>query len=226
MANSPAKTLLAWSSGKDSAYALLVLRDIPEVKVVGLLTTLNSYVHRVSLHGVRRAVLEAQARACGLELRVASLPDSCTNHDYQRVMTESLDQARAEGVEAIAFGDIFLADVRAYREKHLAGTGITPIFPLWGKNSCSLAHEIIEVGIDAIITCIDSEKLDPSFLGRRFDHTFLTQLPDGVDPCGENGEFHTVAVGGPMFTQRLDVELGEVVDRGRFLFVDVLLREK
>jgi len=216
------KTLLAWSSGKDSAYALHVLRQRPDIDVVGLLTTLNSSVNRVSMHGVHESVLEAQARACRLPLREVLLPDPCSDEDYQAAMAEAVAEAREQGVEAIAFGDLFLTDVRAYRERQLAGTGIRPLFPLWGRPTASLAKEMIEAGLEAVITCVDTDQLDRSFVGRLYDRQLLEDLPASVDPCGENGEFHTVAAAGPMFHKRLDVRVGEVVNRGRFVFVDVV----
>jgi uncharacterized protein (TIGR00290 family) len=216
------KTLLAWSSGKDSAYALHVLRQRPDIEVVGLLTTLNSSVNRVSMHGVHESVLEAQAWACRLPLRKVLLPDPCSDEDYQAAMAKAVAEAREQGVEAIAFGDLFLTDVRAYRERQLAGTGMRPLFPLWGRPTTSLAKEMIEAGLEAIITCIDTNQLDRNFVGRLYDRQLLEDLPASVDPCGENGEFHTVAVAGPMFHKRLDVRVGEVVDRGRFVFVDVV----
>ncbi|MBN1461901.1 MAG: adenine nucleotide alpha hydrolase [Armatimonadetes bacterium] len=218
------RTLLAWSSGKDSAHALWALRQLPDIEMVGLLTTLNSTVNRVSLHGVRESVLEAQARACRLPLLKLPLPDPCTDEQYRAAMTEAMDEARGQGVGAVAFGDLFLADVRAYREAQLAGTGLTPLFPLWGRATPLLAKEMIDSGLEAIITCVDTEQLDRTFVGRSFDRQLLEDLPETVDPCGENGEFHTLVLTGPMFCERLDVELGEVVDRGRFLFADVTLR--
>jgi len=218
------RTLLAWSSGKDSAYALWALRQLPGIEMVGLLTTLNSAVGRVSMHGVRESVLEAQARACRLPLLKVPLPDPCTDEQYRAAMTEAMGEARRQGVEAVAFGDLFLADVRAHREAQLAGTGLAPLFPLWGRPTPLLAKEMIDSGLEAIITCVDTNQVDGSFVGRFFDRQLLEDLPETVDPCAENGEFHTLAVAGPMFRERLDVELGEVVDRGRFLFADVALR--
>ena len=219
------RTLLSWSSGKDSAYALWTLRQDPAVELVGLLTSLNSSVDRVSMHGVRRSVLEAQARAAGLPVLLLPLPDPCSDEEYRAVMARTVEKARGDGVQAIAFGDLFLADVRAYRETHLAETGIVPLFPLWERPTAELAEEMIEAGLEAIVTCVDTQQLDRSFLGRRFDRAFLRDLPPGVDPCAENGEFHTVAVAGPMFDKPLEVEVGEVVDQGRFVFIDVALRD-
>lgn len=177
------KTLLSWSSGKDSAYALWTARRDPELDVLGLLTTVNSSVDRVSMHAVRRSVLEAQARAAGLPLFAVPLPDPCSDEEYQTAMTRALGEARAAGVEAIAFGDLFLAGVRAYRETHLAGTGIQPLFPLWERPTAALAQEMIDAGLKAIVTCVDIEQLDRSFLGRTFDRALLADLPPGLIPA-------------------------------------------
>ncbi len=220
----PARTILAWSSGKDSAFALWVLRQRPDIEVVGLLTTLNSSVERVSMHAVRESVLEAQADACGLPLLRVPLPDPCTDEEYQAAMTVAIAEARAQGVASMAFGDLFLEDVRAYRERQLAGTGIRPLFPLWGRQTSLLARDMVAAGLEAVITCVDTERLDSSFAGRYFDLALLEELPPGVDPCAENGEFHSLAIAGPMFDHRLEVEVGEKLDRGRFVFVDVSLR--
>jgi len=218
------KTLVAWSSGKDSAYALWTLKQDPAVEVVGLLTTLNSSVDRVSMHAVRASVLEAQARAAGLPLLTVPLPDPCSDEEYRAAMGAAMMEAKERGVEAIAFGDLFLEDVRAYRESHLSGTGLEPLFPLWGQPTEFAAHHMISAGLRAIATCVASEQLDHSFAGRHFDHALLEDLPANVDPCGENGEFHTVVIAGPCFERDLDVEVGAVVERGRFAFADVRLR--
>jgi uncharacterized protein (TIGR00290 family) len=215
------KTILSWSSGKDSAYALWVLRQNPDIEVVGLLTSMNSTVGRVSMHGVRESVLEAQARAARLPLVKIPLPDPCSNEDYQAAMGSFVAEARKDGVEAMAFGDLYLADVRSYRETQLAGTGLEPLFPLWGRPTRALAEDMIAAGMEALITCVDTEVLDRSFLGRTFDQRLLQELPESVDPCAENGEFHSVAVAGPMFEYPLSVTTGDVEDRGRFVWVDV-----
>lgn len=220
------KTLMAWSSGKDSAYALWTLQQRPDIELVGLLTTTNESVARVSMHAVRESVLEAQARACGLPLFKVPLPDPCTDDQYRALMSTAVADAVAAGVQAIAFGDLFLEDVRAYREAHLAGSGLEPLFPLWGRPTAELAPEMLANGLEAIVTCVDTEQLDARFAGRSYDLSLLSELPEGVDACAENGEFHTVAVAGPMFAQRLDVVAGERVDRGRFVLVDVSLRER
>ncbi len=215
---------MAWSSGKDSAFALWTLQQDPSVEVVGLLTTLNSSVERVSMHAVRRSLLEAQAAAAGLPLFAVPLPDPCSDEQYQAAMSRAVGDARGRGVQAMAYGDLFLEGVRGYRESQHAGTGIAPLFPLWGRPTPALARQMVDAGLEAIVTCVDTDQLDRSFLGRSFDHAFLDELPAGVDPCAENGQFHTVAVAGPMFAHRLEVDLGAVVDQGRFVFVDVALR--
>jgi len=220
----PTRALLAWSSGKDSAYALWALRQRPDIEVVGLLTTTNASVGRVSMHGVHQSVLEAQADACRLSLEKVPLPDPCSDEAYRAAMAKVIDEARQQGIQAVAFGDLFLTDVRAYRERQLAGTGISPLFPLWGRATPLLAREMIDAGLEAIITCVDTEQLDASFVGRFYDAQLLEDLPSSVDPCAENGEFHTVAVAGPMFHCRLDVEVGEVVERQRFVFAEVRRR--
>ena len=224
MSERPIKTFLSWSSGKDSAYALWTLQRDPGIELLGLLTTVNSSVDRVSMHAVRSTVLQAQADAAGLPLLTIPLPDPCTDEQYRAEMSRAIDEVKRRGVQAIAFGDLYLEDVRAYREAQMAGTGITPLFPLWGRPTKALAEEMIEAGLQAIVTCVDTEQLDRSFLGRAFDRRLLQDLPVGVDPCAENGEFHTVAVAGPMFAAPLAVEVGEVVERERFVFVDVRLR--
>jgi len=220
------KTLLAWSSGKDSAHALWTLRQQPDVEVIGLMTTMNSAANRVSMHAVQEVVLEAQARACRLPLFKVPLPDPCSDEQYRAAMSVAIDEARERKVQAVAFGDLFLADVRAYREAQLSGTGLTPLFPLWGRPTAALARKMIDNGMEAIVTCVDTEQLDARFAGRSFDRSLLEDLPEGVDPCAENGEFHTVAIAGPMFYERVGVDVGDVVDRGRFVFVDVSLREE
>lgn len=222
----PTKTLVAWSSGKDSAHALLGLRQRPEVEVLGLLTTLNSSVDRVSMHAVRESVLEAQAHACGLPLLKVPLPDPCSNEQYGEAMERAIKEARAWGVEAIAFGDLFLAEVRAYRERQLDGTGISPLFPLWGRPTDELARQMIATGLEAVVTCVDTAQLDGSFVGRSFDANLLEDLPSSVDPCGENGEFHTAVTAGPMLSAVLEVEVGEVVSRDGFVFADIVLINK
>lgn len=218
------RVLLSWSSGKDSAWALHVLRRNDAIEICGLLTTLNEEFQRVAMHGTRRSVLEAQARAVGLPLWSVPLPWPCSNEIYERRMSDVCQRAVTEGIDAVAFGDLFLADVRAYREKQLAPTGLEPLFPLWGVPTGELAREMIAGGLRARITCVDPKVLPPSFAGREFDEALLRELPAGADPCAERGEFHTCAYAGPMFTEPLTLEAGEVVSRDGFVFADFALQ--
>jgi uncharacterized protein (TIGR00290 family) len=219
---------VSWSSGKDSTFALAAARADPELEVVGLLTTLNRSADRVTMHAVRRELLEAQAVAVGLPLHQVGLPSPCTNEEYERLMTDAVASARSAGVTRMVFGDLFLGDVRAYREGALADSGIEPLFPLWGRPTGELAREMVDQGLRATITCVDPRQLDASFAGRTFDHDLLADLADladlaaSVDPCGENGEFHTVVHDGPGFAEPLAVHPGEVVERDGFVFADVL----
>jgi len=216
------KALLAWSSGKDSAWSLHVLREQEDVEVVGLLTTVNEAFGRVAMHAVRRELLEAQARAAGVPLRAVSIPYPCPNEVYEAAMAGALAEARASGIEAVAFGDLFLEDIRRYREARMAPTGLRPLFPLWGRPTRALAEEMIAGGLRARLTCVDPRVLDASFAGRAFDHDLLSALPPGVDPCGERGEFHSFAWDGPMFDRPVPVAVGEVVHRDGFVFADLL----
>ncbi|HVQ29747.1 MAG TPA: ATP-binding protein [Vicinamibacteria bacterium] len=216
------RVLLAWSSGKDSAFALHTLRRTEGVEVVGLLTTVNDAFDRVAMHAVRCRLLEAQADAVGLPLRLARIPWPCPNDAYERVMAEQMATARAAGVTAVAFGDLFLADIRRYREEKLAGTGLRPLFPLWGRPTPALAEEMIASGQKAILTCVDPRVLPASFAGRDFDGALLADLPPEVDPCGENGEFHTFAWDGPGFRHPVPLTRGDVAERDGFVFADLL----
>jgi uncharacterized protein (TIGR00290 family) len=216
------KALLAWSSGKDSAWSLHVLRQQGDVEVAGLLTTVNEAFGRVAMHAVRRELLEAQARAAGVPLRAVPIPYPCPNEVYEAAMAGALAEARASGIEAVAFGDLFLEDIRRYREERMAPTGLRPLFPLWGRPTRALAEEMIDGGLRARLTCVDPRALDASFAGRAFDHDLLSALPPEVDPCGERGEFHTFAWDGPMFREPVPVSLGEVVHRDGFVFADLL----
>jgi uncharacterized protein (TIGR00290 family) len=219
------KLLLSWSSGKDSAWALHCLQQSGEYQLAGLLTTLNAAFDRVAMHSTRRALLEAQARAAGLPLYPVPLPWPCSNPQYEAAMRSACDAAVVEGIEAIAFGDLFLEDVRRYREDKLKGTGLEPVFPVWGLDTRLLAEEMVASGLRARIVCVDPRKLPPEFAGRDFDADFLRNLPNGVDPCGENGEFHTAVYAGPMFREAIPIESGEVVERDGFVFADVRLAE-
>jgi uncharacterized protein (TIGR00290 family) len=219
------RLLLSWSSGKDSAWALHLLRQRGDYTLAGLLTTLNAAFDRVAMHSTRRALLEAQARAAGLPLVTVPLPWPCSNADYEALMREACASAVAAHVEFVAFGDLFLEDVRRYREEHLIGTGLQPVFPVWGRDTRRLAEEMIDNGLRARLVCVDPRKLPPAFAGREFDADLLRDLPAGTDPCGENGEFHTFVYAGPMFREPIPVEAGEVVERDGFVFADVRLAE-
>jgi uncharacterized protein (TIGR00290 family) len=216
------KTVLCWSSGKDSAWALHVLRQQGS-DIVGLLTTTNAEFDRVAMHAVRTELLRAQAAAAELPLIEVPLPYPCSNAEYESRMSDAVASLCDRGVNQIAFGDLFLEDVRRYREDRMQATGITPIFPLWGRNTHSLAHEMVAAGLRAHLTCVDPRQLDPSFVGRSFDESLLADLPPGVDPCGEHGEFHTFVHAGPMFRSPLPVTPGPIVERDGFTFADLLL---
>ncbi|MGH9067942.1 MAG: ATP-binding protein [Acidimicrobiales bacterium] len=213
---------MSWSSGKDSAWALDALRTQGEVEVIGLLTTVNQVADRVAMHGVRRQLLEAQAARVGLALHVVELPSPCSNEAYQQRMAAAVEAALGEGVSRMAFGDLFLADVRAYREAMLAGTGIEPLFPLWGRPTRDLAGEMVRGGLRAVVTCVDPAQAPARLAGRWYDHDLLSELPAGVDPCGENGELHTFVVDGPGFSSPVEVVAGEAVERDGFVFADLL----
>jgi uncharacterized protein (TIGR00290 family) len=215
------KTLLAWSSGKDSAWTLHVLRE-QGVAVDALLTTINQAMDRVAMHGVRRGVLEMQAEAVGVPLWKIPLPWPCSNDDYESRMGEACKRAVSEGFTHIAFGDLFLRDVREYRERQLAGSGLTPLFPLWGMPTPQLARDMISGRLRARLACVDTRTLDESFAGREFDGALLEDLPAAVDPCGENGEFHSLVYDGPMFRAPLAIEAGEVHRAGDFVYRDLL----
>jgi uncharacterized protein (TIGR00290 family) len=216
------KTLLAWSSGKDSAWSLNVLRAAGEVEVVGLLTTINEAFDRVAMHAVRTELLRAQAAAAGLPLWTVPIPWPCSNAAYEAAMAAALERARADGIEAVAFGDLFLEDIRRYREERMAATGLKPLFPLWQRPTAPLAREMIAGGLRARLTCVDPRALPDRFAGRDFDAALLAELPATVDPCGERGEFHTFAYDGPMFSRPVPIRSGEVVTRDGFVFADLV----
>lgn len=219
------RTLLSWSSGKDSAWSLHLLRQQNEYEIVGLLTTFNQVANRVAMHAVRRSLVEAQAKAAGIPLWDVDLPWPCSNADYECIMKETCKAVAQTGIGYIAFGDLFLTDIRAYREKQLEDSGLQPIFPVWGMPTRELACSMIKSGVRAKLTCIDSKFLAPEFVGREFNEQLLSDLPPEIDPCGENGEFHTFVYAGPMFERDLPVELGEIVSRDRFVFADLSLRQ-
>jgi uncharacterized protein (TIGR00290 family) len=216
------KILLSWSSGKDSAWTLHVLNQDHPGTVAALLTTVNEVVDRVAMHGVRRDLLEAQASAAGLPLWCVPLPHPCSNDMYEARMRDAVTRALEDGFTHVAFGDLFLADVRRYREERLAGTGLEPLFPLWGIRTERLAGQMIASGLRARIACVDTRVLPASFVGREFDRRLLRDLPPGIDPCGENGEFHTCVYAGPMFEHPLIVEAGGTVSRDAFVWRDLL----
>jgi len=216
------RILLSWSSGKDSAWALHLLRSQADVEIAGLLTTFNEAFDRVAMHGVRRDLVERQAAAVGIPLWAVPLPWPCSNEEYERRMAEACAKALAGGIEGIAFGDLFLEDVRAYRERQLTGTGLAPLFPLWGLPTRNLAEEMIACGLEAKLTCVDTQKLDASFAGREFDDKLLSDLPESVDPCGERGEFHSFVYAGPMLKSAVSIAVGETVLRDQFAFADLI----
>jgi uncharacterized protein (TIGR00290 family) len=218
------RILLSWSSGKDSAWALHVLRRNADYEVAGLLTTFNQAVDRVAMHAVRRNLVEAQASAAGLPLWAVLLPWPCNNDQYESIMAATCAKAVAEGIEGVAFGDLFLEDVRVYRERQLKGTGLKPIFPVWGLPTRALAEEMIASGLRARLTCVDTEKLDSSFVGREFDSALLSAFPQEIDPCGEKGEFHSFVYSGPMLNTPIPISLGETLIRERFAFADLTMK--
>jgi uncharacterized protein (TIGR00290 family) len=211
---------MSWSSGKDSAWALHLLRRDPGIEIVGLLTTLNSEFQRVAMHGTRHSVLEAQAEATQLPLWIVPLPWPCSNEIYEQRMTDICRRAVDEHIDAVAFGDLFLADVRSYRETQLKPTGLEPLFPLWKIPTDELARQMIAGGLRAKLACVDKKQLSESFAGREFDESLLSELPPDIDPCGERGEFHTCVYAGPMFIAPLQLKSGEIVTRDGFIFAD------
>jgi len=217
------KILVSWSTGKDSAWMLHHLKQEHPGVVGGLLTTTNEVFDRVAMHAVRRELLQAQADAAGLPLHVVPLPWPCANEQYETIMKSAVEGFVASGFTHVAFGDLFLEDVRRYREERLAGSGLEPLFPIWKtKSTAALAHDMIDAGLRATLTCVNPKQLDRSFAGRTFDQSLLADLPAGVDPCGENGEFHSFAHAGPMFNHAIAIRLGEVVDRDGFVFADLV----
>jgi uncharacterized protein (TIGR00290 family) len=216
------KILLSWSSGKDSAWALHVLRQQAKYEIAGLMTTFNAAFDRVAMHSTRRALVEMQAKAAGLPLVAAPIPWPCSNADYESAMKRVCDQALAQDITAIAFGDLFLADVRTYRERQLKDTGLEPLFPIWEIPTQALAQEMISAGLRAKLVCVDPKQISSSFIGRDFDQAFLQDLPAAADPCGENGEFHSFVYAGPMFSHEIAIVTGEKVERDGFWFCDVL----
>ena len=217
-----AKALIAWSSGKDSAWALHETRVTGDFEIVGALTTVTDTFRRVSMHGVREELLRAQLDAAGLHPVIVRIPYPCPNEIYERKMAEAVAAAQASGVTHMIFGDLFLEDVRTYRERQLSGTGIVPVFPLWGRPTRALADDMIDAGTEAYVCTVDLKKLPASFAGRRFDRVLLDALPAGIDPCGENGEFHSFVSGGPMLSRKVAVKTGETIERDGFAYTDLL----
>lgn len=221
-AMTPEPVLMCWSSGKDSALALEATVRDPALGVAALLVTVTDGYDRISMHGVRRSLLRAQAGALGMKLEEVVIPIKCSNAHYEQAMRQALEPYQAAGVNRCVFGDLFLDGIREYRERNLAQVGMSGLYPLWGRNTAELARQFIERGFRAVIVCVDSSQLDPSFCGREFDNRLLAELPAGVDPCGENGEFHTFVYDGPIFSHPVAVRRGEVVDREGFMFCDLL----
>lgn len=216
------RTLLSWSSGKDSAWALQLLSQQPDIELVGLFSTINAAAQRVAMHAVRNELLQQQARQIGLPLQLIPLPFPCGNAEYEAIMTRFIAEIRQQHIDCVAFGDLFLEDIRQYREDRLAGTGIEPLFPLWGLPTGQLARDMISAGLRARVTCVDPKLLPPELAGRDYDEAFLAELSAGIDPCGENGEFHTFVYDGPMFRAPVAIRPGEVVQRDGFVFADLL----
>ncbi len=216
------RVLVSWSGGKDSAWALHLLSQQPDITVAGLLTTFNQASDRVAMHAVRRNLIEAQAEAVGAPLWHIPLPWPCSNADYEKLMSDAMRQAVSCGITGVVFGDLFLTDIRKYRERQLEGTGLQPLFPVWGMPTRELALEMIGSGLRARLTCVDPRALSKDFAGREFDQALLNDLPPSVDPCGENGEFHSFVYDGPMFRHPIPILSGEVVERDGFVFADLL----
>jgi uncharacterized protein (TIGR00290 family) len=216
------RTLMSWSSGKDSAWALLKLMQDPEIDLVGLFCTVNKEFKRVAMHSVRVELLQEQAKNIGLPLEIIEIPYPCSNDEYEEIMSQFTKRAKNDNIENFAFGDLFLKDVRNYREEKLKGTGINPIFPIWGTPTDKLSREIIDSGLRAVITCINPKQIDKEFIGREFDKSFLDSLPESIDPCGENGEFHSFVFDAPMFKEEIKIMVGDIVHRDDFIFADIL----
>ena len=216
------KTMLSWSSGKDSAWALHTLRHDPDIVVDGLFCTINQEFNRVAMHAVRVALLQQQADSIGLPIQLISIPYPCSNADYARIMGEFVAREKERGIACFAFGDLFLEDIREYREKSLSGSGISATFPIWGMDTRALSTTMLVDGLRAQITCVDPKQLAPEFSGREYDADFLKEIPPDVDPCGENGEFHSFAFDGPMFAHKVNIEVGVTTTRDGFVFTDLL----
>jgi len=216
------KTLVSWSTGKDSAWMLRRLEDEGEHDIAGLFCTINEAFARTAMHAVRLELLRAQAARLDLPLDIIEIPHQCSNAEYEAIMGDFVEMVRKRDVESFAFGDLFLEDIRDYRVRHLNGTGIKPVFPLWREPTDALAREMVNGGLEAVVTCVDPKQLAPAFVGREFDAAFLDALPTGVDPCGENGEFHTFVYAGPRFARTVAFAPGQRhVSGKRFHFLDL-----
>jgi uncharacterized protein (TIGR00290 family) len=220
--------VMSWSGGKDSAMALHELQRSADYEVIGLMTSVSQEYRRISHHGVREALLEEQARAIGIPLEKVYLPSGdsggCTNDVYEAIMSRVMDSYKARGVQTVAFGDLFLADLRAWREANLAKAGMRGVFPIWKRDTTEVAHEVIRIGYKAYLSCVEAT-VGPGFVGRLYDEKFLSELPSGIDPCGENGEFHSFVFDGPIFSRPVDVQVGELVTRDGRFYADLLSKE-
>jgi uncharacterized protein (TIGR00290 family) len=216
------KTLISWSSGKDSAWALHLLRQDPGIELLGLFTAMNQKYSRVSMHATRLEMLQRQAEAVGLPIETISLPDPCTNEQYDAIMRPFVTECANKGIECLAFGDLFLEDIRKYRENQLKGTGIEPLFPLWGIPTSDLAEQMLSAGLEAYVSSVDLNKLPSRFAGQKWSRDLIAEFPKDCDPCGENGEIHTVVVGGPMFRNPILVRVGDVVNLNGFAYADII----
>jgi len=216
------KTLLSWSSGKDSAWALHLLKQDPNIELLGLFTVVNEKYNRVSMHATRAEMLERQAEAAGLPLQTIYLPDPCTIEQCSAIMKQFVQESAANGIECMAFGDLFLEDIRKYREDQMKGTGIEPIFPLWDIPTRKLSELMLSAGLEAYVSSVDLKKLPAHIAGKKWSRQLLAELPQDCDPCGENGEIHTVTVGGPMFSERIPVKVVETVERDGFAYADII----
>jgi uncharacterized protein (TIGR00290 family) len=216
------RVLVSWSSGKDCAWMLHTLKKQKDVELVGLVTTVNAHSERVAMHATRQAILKAQASSLGLPLQIVPLPWPCPNVQYELAMRAALEIAASQNVTHLAFGDLFLEDIRDYRCQLLRNSGIEPWFPIWQESTNTLAYQMIDEGFEAYLTCVDARKLPSSFAGRRFDHDLLKELPQCIDPCGENGEFHTCVLDGPIFNSRINTMKGAISERDGFVYADII----
>lgn len=216
------RTLLSWSSGKDSAWALHFLKKDPDIDLIGLFTVINEKYDRASMHATRLAMLEKQAEAAGLPIELISLPDQCPIEQCNEIMASFTQKIESQDIEQVAFGDLFLEDIRRYREQQLQDTSIKPLFPLWNIPTARLAHQMLDSGLEAYISCVDLAKLPAELVGRKWDSTLLDEIPAQCDPCGENGEIHTIVVNGPMFTHPIPVSVGEKITKNGFAYADII----